>query len=187
MKRRIIFLLEEPSMKTFLLEFLPRLFRGWRHGEDFLLVPHEGKSDLEKSIARKLKAWREPNAKFVIVRDNDGADCQTLKVRLLRLCQQAARQALVRLVCQELESWHLADVSALKEAYPQHGRAIARLIARFPNPDDCPKPSRELRRAVPEFQKQDAARRMGRLVSPERTCSASFRVFVSGVQRMACT
>lgn len=77
MSGRVIFLLEEPSMKAFLLEFLPRLVPGWRHEEHFLLVPHEGKSDLDKSIPRKVKAWREPGVRFVIVRDNDGADCST--------------------------------------------------------------------------------------------------------------
>lgn len=54
MTGRVIFLLEEPSMKAFLLEFLPRLIPGWQHEIDFLLIPHQGKSDLDKSIPKKL-------------------------------------------------------------------------------------------------------------------------------------
>ena len=184
MSERVIFLLEEPSMKAFLAEFLPRLIPGWREGEHFLLVPHEGKSDLEKSIPRKLKAWREPHACFVIVRDNDGDDCKELKAELLDLCQRARRRALVRLVCQELEAWYLAQPSALAAAYPSNGKAIRSLARRYPNPDACTKPSRELARVIPEFQKQDAARQLGQRVELDDTRSASFRVFVSGVQRL---
>ena len=40
----------------------------------FICVPHEGKQDLEKSIPRKLRAWREPSAHFIVVRDNDGGE-----------------------------------------------------------------------------------------------------------------
>lgn len=184
MTGRVIFLLEEPSMKTLLLEFLPRLIAGWREGEHFLLVPHEGKSDLDKSVARKLSAWREPGARFVIVRDNDGADCTALKARLLGLCQGASRQVLVRLVCQELEAWYLAQADALAGAYPSRAKAIERLASRQRDPDACAKPSRELARVIPEFQKQDAARRLGRLLSVDDTRSASFRVFVSGIQKL---
>ncbi|MDW8337345.1 MAG: DUF4276 family protein [Tepidimonas sp.] len=171
-------------MKAFLLEFLPRLVPGWRHEEHFLLVPHEGKSDLDKSIPRKVKAWREPGVRFVIVRDNDGADCTALKGRLLSLCQGASCQVLVRLICQELESWYLAQENALADAYPSKVKAIKQLVRRYAEPDMCAKPSRELARVIPEFQKQDAARRLGRLLAIDDSRSASFRVFVSGVQRL---
>jgi len=67
---RVVFLLEERSMKILLEELLPRLVPGM----PFICIPHEGKQDLEKSISRKLRAWREPGARFVVVRDNDGGD-----------------------------------------------------------------------------------------------------------------
>jgi len=185
MTGRVIFLLEEPSMKVFLQAFLPRLVPGWREQEHFLLVPHEGKSDLDRSIARKLAAWREPGARFVIVRDNDNAVCAALKQHLLALCSIGNREVLVRLVCQELEAWYLAQADALARAYPASARAILRLAARHADPDACAKPSRELARVIPEFQKQDAARRLGQLVEPADNRSASFRVFVAGVRRLA--
>ena len=81
MSGRVIFLLEEPSMKAMLAEYLPRLVPGWIQGQHFLLLPHQGKSDLDKSIPIKLKAWQEPGARFVVVRDNDNADCLALKAR----------------------------------------------------------------------------------------------------------
>ena len=184
MSGRVIFLLEEPSLKAFLLEYLPRLIPGWVHGEHFLLVAHEGKSDLDKSIPVKLKAWREPDVRFVIVRDNDGADCMALKERLLRVCRDCGRTALVRLVCQELESWYLADSEALAAAYPQHARTARQLAQRFRDPDACLKPSHELKQRIPEFQKQDAARRLGRLLDSRQTRSCSFRAFTNGLQRL---
>ncbi len=50
---------------------------------DFLLLTHEGKSDLEVSIARKLKAWKYPDDSFMVLRDNDGSDCKRLKAKLI--------------------------------------------------------------------------------------------------------
>ena len=44
---RMVFLLEEQSMKELLDGLLPRLFPGL----NFLCVPHEGKKDLERSIS----------------------------------------------------------------------------------------------------------------------------------------
>lgn len=43
---RIVFLLEEPSMKVLLNGLLPRIFPEMQ----FVCIPHSGKSDLEKSI-----------------------------------------------------------------------------------------------------------------------------------------
>ncbi len=182
---RVIFLLEEPSMKTFLLEYLPRLVPGWKHEQDFLLIPHEGKSDLDKSLANKLRNWREPGARFMIVRDNDGADCRAMKARLHERCDGLDRKVLVRLICQELESWYLGDVEALERAYPHYGKAAKALTQRFPDPDACQKPSRELERALPDFQKQDAARRLGRGLRYQDNRSVSLRVFSQGVERLA--
>lgn len=85
--RRIVFLLEEYSMKVLLEGLLPR----WFPGLDFLCVPHEGKQDLEKSIPRKLQAWREPGVRFVVLRDDDGADCRALESRRVELCRDAGR------------------------------------------------------------------------------------------------
>ena len=132
MSGRVIFLLKEPSMKAMLAEYLPRLVPGWIQGQHFLLLPHQGKSDLDKSIPVKLKAWQEPGARFIIVRDNDNADCLALKARLQTMCATSGRKTLIRLVCQELESWYLADPDALIAAYPEAKKKIRTLAKRFP-------------------------------------------------------
>jgi hypothetical protein len=51
------------------------------------------------------------------MRDNDEAECLTLKARLLSLVPTfAAERVKVRLVIQELESWYLGDPEALRTA-----------------------------------------------------------------------
>ena len=93
---RVVFLLEERSMRILLEGLLPRLLPGLQ----FVCIPHEGKQDLEKSIPRKLRAWNEPGARFVVVRDNDIGDCRVLKKRLTTLCTLAGRwDTLVRIPC----------------------------------------------------------------------------------------
>jgi hypothetical protein len=65
MMGRLVFLLEEPSMKLLLEGLLPRLMPGWVAGQHFLCVAHQGKSDLDLSIPRKLSAWQYPGDRFV--------------------------------------------------------------------------------------------------------------------------
>jgi hypothetical protein len=187
MQGRIIFLLEEPSMKKLLEGLLPRLFPGWIEHEHFLCIPHQGKSDLDTSIPRKLAAWQVPYDRFVIVRDNDNADCMVLKSRFLAMCAANGRSdTLVRLVCQELEGWYLGDLSALAFAFNSPKLNTPRNAKRFFVPDERQKPSIEVARLIPEFQKGNGARLMGNHLNIENiNKSKSFQVFISGVQRMA--
>lgn len=179
---RLVFLLEERSMKVLLEGLLPRLFPDLA----FLCVAHEGKQDLEKSVPRKLRAWCEPGARFVVLRDNDGADCRAGKARLLDLCEAAGRpDTLVRIACQELEAWYLGDPAALAAAFGDGRLATLGRRARFRVPDDVAQPSRALQSLVPAFQKLSAARRMAPLLDPETNRSRSFRALVEGLRRGA--
>src|SRR5690606_3439693 len=76
--------------------------------------------DLEASINRKIRGWREPGVRFLVARDQDGADCVKLKARLADLVPANPRpEHRIRIVCQELESWLLGDIGAIADAYPQ--------------------------------------------------------------------
>lgn len=186
MQGRIVFLLEEPSMRVLLDGWLPRIFPGWVEGQHFLCIPHEGKSDLDRSIPRKLAGWRIPGDRFVILRDNDGADCIHVKARLKSLCLQAGRpQTLVRLVCQELEGWYLGDLAALETAFDATGIDTPAHRKRFVDPDGWRKPSNEVKRLVPAFQKISGARAMALHLEPEGNRSHSLRVFVTGLRLLA--
>ena len=183
MQGRIIFLLEEPSMKALLDDLLPRLFPGWMEGQNFQCVPHEGKSDLDRSIPRKLSAWRLPRDRFVVVRDNDSANCIDVKARLKTLCAKGGRPAtLVRLVCQELESWYIGDLQALGAAFDEPKINTPAQRKRFAHPDKWQKPSIEVKRLVPAFQKISGARVMAQHLNPAGNLSHSFQVFVEGVR-----
>lgn len=179
---RVVFLLEEQSMKVFLDDLLPRLF-GWVEHQHFQCVPHEGKSDLEASFPRKLRAWREPGVQFVVMRDNDGANCIDLKARYVQLCRDAGRpETLVRLVCQELESWYLGDLRAVAEAFQANVDTVP-LLRRFANPDGFNNASQELQRLIPAYQKIGGARKLAPHMSEARNCSTSFQIFLSGIRR----
>lgn len=186
MQGRVVFLLEEPSMKNMLEGFLPRLFPSWVEREHFLCIPHQGKSDLDTSIPRKLKAWQYPNDRFVILRDNDNADCLSLKARFLEMCANNGRpDTLVRLVCQELEGWYLGDLNALATAFNNPKINNPRNVKRFSAPDDWQKPSVEVVRLIPEFQKGSGARLMGHCLGLEgANTSVSFQVFIAGLQQL---
>jgi hypothetical protein len=178
---RVVFLLEESSMREFLSQFLPRIAPDL----DFLCVPHEGKRDLEKSIPRKIRAFR--GVSFVVLRDNDGADCRVLKARLRRMCEEAGRpQTLIRIPCQELESWYLGTPETLAQVYKRPRLADLRRKAKYRNPDSLGAPSKELARLVPEFRKRDGARRIGAAIPLDVSAnsSPSFRVFAEGLRRL---
>lgn len=183
MQGRVIFLLEEPSMRVLLDDWLPRLFPGWVDGRHFQCVPHEGKNDLDRSIPRKLAAWRIPGDRFVIVRDNDNANCVDLKTRLEALCWQGGRpETLIRLVCQELESWYLGDLAALATAFDEPTADTAAHRKRYAHPDDWQRPSVEVKRLVPVFQKHSGARVMAQHLDPQNNRSKSLQAFVTGLR-----
>lgn len=178
---RIVFLVEERSMAAFLDIWMKQAFPD----VPFKCVPHEGKSDLLKSIPRKLKAWREPGVHFVVIIDNDRCDCEELKARLLKSCRDGGREdALVRIACQELEAWYLGDPDALAAAFGDQSLLDSLRKPRFRNPDTLSKPSNELARLVPAFQKVSGARAVARYINRERNTSASFMTFVAGIDRI---
>ena len=178
---RVVLLLEEYSMKVLLDGLLPRLFPDL----PFLCVPHEGKQDLERSIPRKLRAWQEPGVRFVVVRDNDGSDCRALKQHLVQLTLAGGRgDTIVRIACQELESWYFGAPDALANAFERPNLRGLAGRARFRDPDAIDQPARALAEQVEEFQKVSGARRMAQALTRENR-SRSFQVLIAGIDGLA--
>lgn len=165
-------------MKTLLEGLLPRFFPGLQ----FVCIAHEGKQDLERSIPRKLQSWQEPGVRFVILRDNDNADCRDLKARLAHLCVQGGRSdSLVRIVCQELEAWYLGEPDALAAVYGNESLRNLQGKARYRQPDAVAHPAQEMRRLIPGFGKIDCARRMAQALTKTGNQSSSYKVFLKGI------
>ena len=168
-------------MRNLLDGLLPRIFPKLR----FHCVPHNGKVDLDDNIVTLLRRWQEPGARFVVVRDNDNADCIELKERIRQLCRQGRREdTLIRIVCQELESWYLSEPDAMADAFGDENLRRIAHRARYRNPESRAKPSDDIRKLIPTFQKTDGARRMAQFLTRENNRSNSFRVFLNGVERL---
>lgn len=158
--REIVFLVEEPSMKEFLKEVLPRIVPD---EVMYTIIQHEGKQDLEKSIPKKIRAYRRADVQFVILMDQDSNDCMLLKAKLVKLCQEGGRHdCLVRIVCHELESWFLGDLDAVGQAFDIPDMALRQSDAKFRQPDFLSNPAQVIKLLVPQYQKVSGAREVGK-------------------------
>ena len=176
----LVFLLEEQSMKVLIDNIIGAIVP---QGVQVITVPHEGKSDLEKSIPVKLRAWRTPDTKFVIVHDQDSNDCMTLKSHLLDLCMGRKEDVLVRISCHELESWYFGDLAAVEKAYDIDLSSI-KGKAKYRHPDQIVSPKHELRKIIPQHQQIEGASRIAKFMDVDGNSSRSFQVFVEGVRRL---
>ncbi len=118
---RLVFLLEEYSMKVLLDGLIPRLFPEL----PFLCISHEGK--------------------------------------------------------QELESWYIGDPDAMAEAFDDPRLSSIGTRAVYRDPDAVRKPSSEIKKLVPRFQKVSGARSMASKLSIRRNISKSFQVVMKSL------
>ena len=138
---KLVFLLEEPSVKEMLNSLLPRLLP---ESVEFICISYEGKSDLEKRLKNKLRGWKEPGVKFVIMRDQDNGDCIQIKNTIVNICHESNRKdALVRIACRELESWYIGDLTAVHQALNIKGIVDYEKKEKYRIPDAIEKPSKE--------------------------------------------
>ena len=153
-----------------------------------IFVAFEGKQDLEKNIPLKLRGWKTPlcEARFIVVRDNDRHPrCLEIKARLRAICADNKHpNALIRLVCQELESWFLGDLKAVGKAFGNDKLADAQAKAKFKNPDQLGNPEKELLKLVREYQKFGGSRKIAPHMDLNNNHSHSFNVFIQGIRRI---
>jgi hypothetical protein len=179
---KIVFLVEGLSMKYLLEGILLQIIPG---GIEFKVVPHQGKQDLQKSIPIKLRSWNEPGVRFVIVHDKDSWDCRELKHELVRLCNWAGRpDTLVRIVCNELESWYFGDLEAVGQAFKMDILALSRK-RKYRIPDNIENPKAEINKIVKGLQQISGAKAIAPYMDVQRNTSHSFKVFIEGVLRIS--
>jgi hypothetical protein len=179
----IVFLLEEPSAKEMIEGILPKIILE----ADIVIryIIFEGKQDLEKQITRKLQGYNNPQARFIILRDQDSGDCQVVKTNLQQKCKEANKfQFIIRIACRELESWYLADLEAVEKAFNKTNLSRLQNKHKFRNPDNLQSPSKELKSLVPEYQKISGSRMIAPYLNIENTRSLSFYHFISAIKKI---
>lgn len=172
----LVFVVEEASKEEFLSGVLSRLDVPEHVQVHFRVA--EGHLDVLREIQETTREWRIPNMRFIVLCDQDSADCVQRKQEL-RTPVPASRMAdvTIRIVCTELEGWYLTDRDALAAALLSGSR-----LGRWPRdlvgpPDDIRMPAQRLSRLA-TFRKRDLAREMGRRISLEPGTSHSFNLFV---------
>lgn len=183
--RELVFLLEEESAKAMLESLLPRMIDSSITAR---IIPFEGKSDLERQMVRRLRGYRNPQARFIVMRDQDATpDCRILKQSLQTKCQEAGKSevSLVRIACRELESFYLADLVAVECGLALHGLAKHQENAKYRNPDELIKPSHELISLTKQkYQKTSGSRAIGQHLDLANQRSSSFKNLIAGIRRM---
>jgi len=183
--KELVFLLEEESARAMLSGLLPRVLDPnvrprW--------IVFEGKQDLERQLVKRLRGYLNPNARFLVLRDQDSVpDCTVVKARLVNLCGAAGRNAvsLVRIACRELEAFYLAALKAVETALDLKGLARHQLAARLRAPDLLGTPSGELAKLTGgAYQKVSGSRLLGPHLDVGNARSASFKNLVAGVRRL---
>ena len=179
---QLVFFLEEPSAKEMLKGVLPKFL------PDNVFVQYvvfEGKQDLDKRLPMRLKAWQQPNAKFVVMRDQDNGDCFTIKNNLLAKCIDSGKpESLVRIACHELETFYLGDLNAVAAAIGPANIGKLQTKVKYKDPDRLANPSEELKKLAPNYQKVSGSRAIGPLLDINTNKSKSFNALINGVKRL---
>lgn len=183
--REMVFLLEELSAKALLESLLPRILNK---DVTFRCIPFEGKQDLEKQLMRKIRGYQNDHARFIVLRDQDSHPiCMDIKRQLLKLCSDSGKgdRCLVRIACTELETFYLADLSAVKQALELNGLARQQDGRKYRAPDQLGNPSKELKTlTVHRYEKVAGSRAIGQHLDPDNTRSPSFRNLIAAIRRM---
>lgn len=183
--KELVFLVEELSAKAMLESLLPRILNA---DIRFRCIPFQGKQDLEKQLARKIRGYQNDRARFIVLRDQDShPDCTMIKRRLLDLCAESGKsnRCLVRLACKELETFYLADLHAVEQALELRGLAAKQHSRKFRTPDQLGSPSRELKTLTSQgYEKIAGSRAIGMHLDIHNERSPSFRNLVAAIRRL---
>ncbi len=183
---QIEFLLEEPSMENLLKEILPKILpEGYKLDINCFLRPHQGKSDLKKSIPNKVRTFSNfyRPSKLIIIQDQDSTDCKELKKYIIDLCRANGNcPILVRIPCRELENWYLGDMDAIEKVYPSFKARSYKYKAKYRNVDNL-HGANELERSIHDFQKGFASKNIPKYMDLENNKSVSFNQLLTGIRK----
>ncbi len=188
------FLVEEPSMETFLWALLPRLLDEVH----FEIRAFQCKDDLLAKLPQRLRGytWYPEDYRIVVIVDRDDDDCHQLKhtleqhaisVGLPTRTQRRGKHFTVinRIAIEELEAWYFGDWEAVRAAYPRVSEKVPRR-ARYRDPDAIAGGTWEAFERILQrsnyfktggLRKIEAARAIAPHIDPTCNTSHSFQVF----------
>ncbi|MHC5820678.1 MAG: DUF4276 family protein, partial [Nostoc sp.] len=103
------------------------------------------------------------------------------------LCQQAGKpEAMIRIICHELESWFLGDLTAIEKAYGLKPQSLNKKQDqnKFRYPDRLNSAKEELRKLVPEYYPGTHSKAIAPYLSLTENKSRSFQVFLDGINKI---
>lgn len=181
----LVCLLEERSAEEMLAGIFKRLLPD--HVSP-IIIPFEGKQDLEKQLEKKIRNWQKPDSVFLIMRDKDAGDCVTIKARLLEKVKNAGKQncSLIRIACHELESFYLGDLLAVEKGLELSGISRQQDNRKYSDPDRLANAKDEFKRLTKMQYQQIAG---SRAIAPHLNLdgenrSHSFNVLISGIKHL---
>ncbi|MCK6610429.1 MAG: DUF4276 family protein [Bacteroidia bacterium] len=133
-----------------------------------------------------------PGSRIIISRDQDSADCKEIKNRLEQIAQgRLSCPFKIRIVCRELESWFLGDLSALAKTYPRFKPESISHKSELRFVDEIFKPSTLLLKVIPEYAqfaflpKIENAEKIAPNLDLNRNTSSSFIQMIQAIKYLA--
>jgi hypothetical protein len=184
----LVCLLEEPSAAEMLKVLLPRLAPADIHVK---YLAFEGKQDLEKQLEKKLRGWLQPETCFLVLRDQDAADCHEVKKNLEKKTSASGQsdRTIIRIACRELESFYLGDLAAVEAGLNLPGLSSKQRRKAFRTPDRLKNAAQELAKLTNnQYQKLSGSRRIAPFLKLDGTnASHSFNILLAGINQAVST
>ncbi len=188
----IEFLVEEYSMEITLSIIVPKIIDS---SHTFKIHNFQNKDRLLKKLPERMQAYAKfvtKDWRIVILVDRDDDDCEELKKKLCTatsvVTQKQGNIVLHRIAVEELESWFLGDVPAIRVKYEKIPASLS-TKAQFRNPDAIKGGTWEkLDRTLKQYgyqtglQKIDFAQKVAPHMDVENNLSRSFQVFRDGLR-----
>jgi Domain of unknown function (DUF4276) len=188
----IEFLVEEPSTEVALKFIVPKII-----GDTHTLKIHnfQNKDRLLKRLPERMKSYANfvhDDWRIVILVDEDRSDCQELKRKLCDATSVVTKHkgniVLHRIAVEELESWFIGDVTAIRSEYEKIPVSLSQQ-AKFRNPDAIKGGTWEqLDKILKKYgyetglQKIDFAQKVSPHMDVENNLSRSFQIFRDGLR-----
>jgi hypothetical protein len=188
----IEFLVEEPSTEVALKFIVPKII-----GNTHTLKIHnfQNKDRLLKRLPERMKFYANfvtDDWRIVILVDEDRSDCQELKRKLCDASSVVTKHkgniVLHRIAVEELESWFIGDVTAIRSEYEKIPVSLSQQ-AKFRNPDIIKGGTWEqLDKILKKYgyetglQKIDFAEKVSPHMDVDNNLSRSFQIFRDGLR-----